>query len=312
MVVQRDAREGSGGGAPGPAGFATVSGSMLLTLSTSSLRPLLAGRHPKLRLGDLPTYAREELGLHGLNLSTDLLKGASRETLEGLRERADKAACACLLLIESDPQPIASLNDSKGDNALERTERVLNAAHLLGCNAAAIRMTGEDSEEAFDLAIERLKMALDTAERLELNLLIAPEGGFTGDPERVTELIKKVGRFRLMTFPDFAAAAQSDDPAGYLRRLAPYAGAVGASTIRFATEPAAREDEDGMQAWGDLAPDAVEHTGYDLRPMLDAVRSVGFDGSLGLDYRGEGDVTIGLLMSRAAIESAIEEAEAAS
>ena len=58
---------------------------------------------PKLDLLDLPTYARNDLGLHGLNLSSELLAGVNRERLEKLRERADKAGCACLLLSMSDP-----------------------------------------------------------------------------------------------------------------------------------------------------------------------------------------------------------------
>ena len=71
---------------------------MLLTLSAVSLRSMLAkgrGGRAKLELLDLPRYTREELGLHGLNLNTDLLAGQSREMLEKLRERADKAGCAC-------------------------------------------------------------------------------------------------------------------------------------------------------------------------------------------------------------------------
>ena len=82
---------------------------MLLTLNASCLRSQLTspkGGTPSLALSDLPQYTREVLGLGGLNLTTDLLVGADRRRLEQLRERADRAGCPCLLLIESEPQKL--------------------------------------------------------------------------------------------------------------------------------------------------------------------------------------------------------------
>src|SRR3954470_23921585 len=107
---------------------------MLLTLTAISLRSLLArGRtgKAKLDLMDLPQFTRQELGLHGLNLSTDLLAGVSRDQLEKLRERADKAGCACLLLIESEGQAFGDANEAIAAGAVERLQKVIQASHLL-------------------------------------------------------------------------------------------------------------------------------------------------------------------------------------
>ncbi|MCC6286131.1 MAG: sugar phosphate isomerase/epimerase [Phycisphaerales bacterium] len=276
---------------------------MLLTLATSCLRPLLkpVGRSkPRLDLLDLPRFARQELGLHGLTLTTDLLAGASRQRLEALREQADKAACACLVLVEHTPQPFAEESDDLGDSAIERTERVIQAAHVLGCNAAAIQVSGPDNVDAFERAADRLRMAVERAEKLELNLLLVPGEGLTARPERVTELIKSVGRFRVMTFPDFERASAAPDAGAYLKRLTPYAGAVSASTTRFA---GGESDVD----YSTIAPGTVKHTGFDLGPMVDAIKGVGFDGALSIDYRGPGDVTLGVLRSRAALEGLLYE-----
>ncbi len=276
---------------------------MLLTLSTSCLRPLLLGagsKKAKLDLMDVPRFARDELGLHGLTLSTDLLAGASRRTLEGLRERADKAACACLVLSETEVQPFGSEDPNAGDGAVERTERVIQAAHILGCNSAAVQVGGADNDSAFENATDRLKVALERAEKLELNLLITPTDGLTSRPDRVTELIKAVGRFRMMTFPDFERASKTDDPVAYLRRLTPYAGAVCASMVKFSTA----EGED-QPDWSALTDRSFEHETYAIAPLVDAVQSVGFDGALALEYRGKGDVTLGLLKCRAMLEAAL-------
>ena len=40
--------------------------------------------------------------------------------------------------------------------------------------------------------------------------------------------------------------------------------------------------------------------------MISAIAAVGYDGTLAIDYRGEGDGTIGVLNGRAALEAAIQ------
>ncbi len=212
---------------------------MLLTLHAASLRPMLAPARgkPKLALADLPRFARQDLDMHGLNLTTDLLKGATRRVLENLRERADKERCACLLLIEPEPLRLADESDEIGGAGVERAKRVLNAANILGCNAAAISVESPDEDDFVDFAADRFRQIVETADKLDMNVLVAPRKGLTHRPERVTELIKKVGGFRVGTFPDFEAAMQADDPAAYLRKLVPYASVVCATTVTL-TAPA--------------------------------------------------------------------------
>lgn len=275
---------------------------MLLTLSAISLRSMFAkgkGGRSRLDLQDLPRFTREELGLHGLNMSTELLTGVSRETLERLRERADKAGCACLLLVESDAQPFGDPSEAAGAAAIERTQKVIQAASILGCNAVAVRITGEDDQSVFQRAADRLRKAVERAEKLELNLLIAPNAGLTQSPERITDLIKKVGGFRVGTYPDFQAAAASNDPVNYLRRLTPYASVVSASTVKFGGKTG-KDDES-------IGP--MKHEPYELEPLIDAILSVGYDGTLGIEYRGTGDAKIGVLRSRATLESLLGEVE---
>jgi sugar phosphate isomerase/epimerase len=230
------------------------------------------------------------LGLHGLNISTELLTGLTRDRIERLRERADKAGCACLLLIESEPQPLGSANEDAGAAAVERLNRVVQASHVLGCSVVALRAKGEDNSESFQRTVDRLRKVVERAERLELNVLVAPTEGLTATPERVTELIKKVGGFRVGTFPDFQAAAASADPVAYLRRLTPYAAVVSASTVKFAG---------GKEGDGD---DPGAHSPYDLAPLVQAIQSVGYDGTLAIEYRGTGDAKMGVIRSRVALE----------
>lgn len=281
---------------------------MLLTLCASSIKPLIHTKRGGMHILDVPAFARDTLGLHGLNLSTDLLKGSTRADLESLRDRSDKAACSCLLLSEPDPLPLADPKPGKAATGVERAVRVLRAAHVLGCNSASIAILAPDTDERFDLACARLREVVEVAERLEINLLISPAQGLTESPDRVTDLIKRVGGFRIGTLPDFAAAAESEDPVTYLRRITPYAAVVIASTKEFG-EPEEEASDDKPLSIEDLLDVPVPtHVSWDLGPMVEAVVSVGFDITLGLNYLGEGDPVMGLISSRDALEVAIEDA----
>ncbi|HHN77719.1 MAG TPA: sugar phosphate isomerase/epimerase [Phycisphaerales bacterium] len=283
---------------------------MLLTCTVSSIAALLKPRGraaPRLALDDTPAFIKDQLGMHGMSLSTDLLAGASPDVLDRLRDRADKAGCACLLLVEPTPQPLAS--EKKIDAAIDRITRVVRAASLLGCNSAAISIEAPDNDDAFDRVVDSMRRVMEKAERLDLNLLINPRKGLTARPERVTDLIKKIGGFRVGTLPDFDAAVASDDPEQYLRRLTPYASAVLATMHEFAEPETADDDTPGSLddlAEMLLAPEAPVHTTFDIVPLLRAVASVGFEGTLSIDYRGGGDGTLGVMQSRDAIESGME------
>lgn len=258
---------------------------MLLILSATSLAKRLRPSGGGLDLLDLPRFTREELGLYGLHMPTSILAGRPAAQIDRFRDQADKNACPCLVLEESDPQPIAS-EDDEAEAGIERMLRVLEVGHRLGCNAVAFRLAARDTEQVFQDAVDNTKRLLERADRLEMNLLMAPHTGLTSKPDRLTSLIKKIGGFRIGTLPDFLnAAAGGASPVDTLRRLTPYASAVVASTSAF--------DASG------------KHEGYDLEAALNAIEAVGFEGALAIDFRGKGDPVEGLRKSRIAIERVI-------
>lgn len=390
---------------------------MLLTLNASCLRsqlvPASGASAPAIQLSDLPQFTREVLGLGGLNLSTDLLVGADRRKLESLRERADRAGCPCLLLVEAEAQKLGSPDAQVAEAAIARMLRVIEAAQILSCTAAALRIQADDTDEALQLVWPRLRKIVDRAERLELNLLVTPMKGLTARADRVTDMIKKVGGFRIGTLPDFQFAFEStgsiDGAVTFLRRITPYASVVLASTMDFtdpvpgnaalppkaparkskaedeedeelleapkkkagsalppaedeeeapkkkgakgakAAEPpkgkvkakakaeeppppaaAADDEEDEMEDLDDASledliadifkgegeePPAPQeplpvHKNYDLFKMVHAVASVGFDSTIAVDYRGGGDVTLGIRKSQRVLRAALDHAAA--
>lgn len=308
---------------------------MLLTLNANCLRdhvlPPPGGGASRIPLLELPDFTREVLGLHGLQIPTDFLVGASRDFLGKFRERADKAGCACLVLVEREAHDFGSLDASVTGRSVERMRRVLEAAGLLGCNAAAVRVLEKPADPlAVDRIAANIRRVVDRADRLEVNLIIGPNAGFTSQPQPLTDLIKKVGGFHVGTFPDFAAAVESGDPDTYLKRLTPFAPAVNAAMYDFedteAFEGRLTPASAGASALADLEFDPDEeidlsdlpeddidtmaptHKPYDIRPLVRAIRAVGFDQTVAIDYRGTGEFTRGIGLSRIALEAAILEA----
>jgi len=296
---------------------------MMFSLNVNSIRDVLKRRGKRaMTVVDLPKYTHEHLGLRALNLSTDLLSGVGRSDLERIRDNGDKVGCTCLLLSEPKPMPFGDPKRDAGNQCVDRMSRVLKAAHILGCNAASLKIKAKDNDDTFDLVCDRMRRVLEIADSIDINVLISPTDGLCADAERVTQLVKGIGGFRIGTFPDFADAAQTGDPVGYLRRLTPYASVVNATTMGFSepVEDTQIEQESLQKADGLVGLDALAaeleamdaepapvHIGYDLVSLVGAIKAVGFDGNIALDYRGGGDGTLGVLQSKDAIEAALVE-----
>jgi hypothetical protein len=261
---------------------------MLLTLVARSLgrRITATGRgEGELTVFDLPDFAIRQFALRGVNLPASMLAGLSLTELDRLRDRADKALCPCLVLIEDTPLSFVDPDAVKRGAAADRVRRLATAAHRLGCNALAISFEAPDTDEAFELVADEVKQIMPYIERMELNVLLAPRAGLTSAPERLTDLIKRIGGFRIGSLPSFGHAAETGDLEGTLRKLAPYAGAVHA-TIR------------GFTSGG-------KHKDYDLLKCVAAIRSVGFVNTLGIDYVGSGDPIENIERARDILSGAI-------
>ena len=65
----------------------------------------------------------------------------------------------------------------------------------------------------------------------------------------------------------------------------------------------AGEAEDGEEPM--ILPPPPEHVQYDLNAMVEAISSVGYDGTLSIDFRGD-DVTLGIRQSCEALTDALD------
>lgn len=256
---------------------------MLLTLSTRSLQHAKRAKAP---LGpmDVPDFVAEELGLKGLNVHTPLLKGMVPRDLEALRDRADRARCPILVLVD---ETALDFGPDAGPASIERVAKLGLCASKLGAPAVAVELAALP-EAQFDAYAANVKRSLAALDRFDTHLLVRPGPG-AGDPQRLADMIKKIGGFRIGSMPTFAHAAASGDPADTLRRLAPYAQAVEASIKGFGK--------------------AGKHESWDLVGCLDAIRNVGYQNTLCIDYAGKTDPVGNIERARDLFAKAIDPGE---
>jgi len=259
---------------------------MLITLSTNSLRTQLTGSEPEIDLLDLPRLAKDEFGFSGLQLTTNLLKGWDAKQLEKLKDRADKAACPCLVLVEEQPHQLGELEGDTTERVIDRMSRVMQVAHRLGCSSVAMSLAPAVGEDAEDLVAENLRDIVRAAERLEINLLLSLSEGMTQSPEALSGLIRKVGGFRIGSFPTFAQAAAYGDAEAYLKAIVPYASAVCASCGNF--------DAKG------------KHSAFSIEKCVEAISAVGYDGSLAVESNSGPKALHQIAACKSAIESVLE------
>ena len=263
---------------------------MLIALSAGSLRGLLARAKAPLALHDLPTYAREELDLRGLNLPTDMLAGKSLADLDRIRDRADRVGCPCLMLVETDPVDLAGA-DARQAAAMERLRRLATAANRLGCAFIGLKVKDVVTAAQLERASQGLRVALTEMDRFEVNLLLQPHGGMLEKGDPLVELVKKVGGFRIGALPSFQHAHDSGNMRDMLRRLAPYAQAMLAQ-VR------------GFNAKG-------EHLEWAIEPCIETLRAVGYGNMLSLEFTGKGDALKHLETARDIFREALKAVEVA-
>jgi hypothetical protein len=269
---------------------------LLVTASASAFADRLRNEDDPLTLVDFPAFAAGEIGVRGVTLPASLLAGLTPPDLEAIRDAADKARCPTLLLREDRPQPLADADAAVRNDATSRVQRLSRAASILGSAQLGLAIEGKDDDERFELAASTVREAIHSINSFEVAVLLEATPGVAGEPGRLTDLIKKIGGFRIGSLVDFRFAHDTGDFEGTLRRLAPYAGTI------FATVGASASGGKPAAASKDTTP-------YDLEAGLKAVLAVGYQHAICLDHAGGPNAVAAMIEAREIIERCINPEE---
>jgi sugar phosphate isomerase/epimerase len=266
---------------------------LLVTASVAAFRSRIESPDDPLEMVDMPRFAVSELGVRGLSIPASMLTGLDATALERIRDEADRARCPTLLLYEEAGFDLGTTDAATRAAAIDRIGRLARAASMLGCANLGIACSGANDEVRFDLAAVALREVMRKIDRHDVNLLLGNHPGLTEDPDRLTELIKKVGGFRIGSLPDFRTAHDSGDYAGNLRRLAPYAGTI------MATVGASARGRKPAAASKDKTP-------FDVVEGLRSVLAVGYQHAISLDHAGGKHAAAAIIAARELLEEGLE------
>ncbi len=259
---------------------------ILLTLAGGSLKSLVDSG--ELALEDIPAFAMREFDLRGLNMPASMFAGCSLDVFDRLRDRADKAGCPVLTLTEETPLRFSGASPGDLNKTFDRVTRLATAANRLGCNALTISCEApDDTDEVLERMTLSIKKVIQKIESFDLNLLIAPTKGLTNDADRLTALIKKIGGFKIGSFPCFDHAEETSDPSDTMRKLAPYAG--------------------GMEAVVTSGKGGIARVA--AYEAIESVLNVGYQNTLAIRFTGKGDPIEMIRSGRRQIAEALGQVE---
>lgn len=240
-----------------------MSSEILVSLSASCLLQPLPRQQSPIALLDVPRFVAEELEVRGINIPVQMIRHQSPQTLDRLRDEADRAQCPCLVLYRDEPLDFVA----EGEKSAQVLREMGKRARILGCAEIAVRVTkiATASQQIAPL----IKAVLDGLQRLEVNLLIRPSDEPCDQPDAVIELIRKIGGFHIGAMPSFSNAAATGDAQQSLRKLIPYSLAVEA-TVTSVGKQGVPVDES-----------FDEH--------IDMLVKLGFSNKLSIDWRGSGN-----------------------
>ncbi|MGH7143540.1 MAG: sugar phosphate isomerase/epimerase family protein [Planctomycetota bacterium] len=232
-----------------------------------------AFRSGELKLADFPDLAKKEFGLDAVEFNSPFFASHEPAYLAELKARAQKAGVKVIGIA------VDGMGDFTGDDpadraaVLERMSAWFAIAKAVGSPAFRVNSggsaTAENAAVQMQRCIEGYGALAKRGEKEGITVLIENHGGLSADPDNIVKLVKAVNSKWFRTCPDFGNFPKEVRVEGY-RKIAPFAFMCHAKTHEF--------DAQGNEIGVGVVPQCVA-----------ALKEVGFDGYLSIEYEGKGD-----------------------
>lgn len=237
-----------------------------ISLTEYSLHRMLAEK--KLDPLDFPRFTRETFALDAVEYWNIPFKPKvdDHEYLREMRRRADAANVTGLLILIDGEGELGNPDDQARHVAVERHQKWVTAAHLLGCHSIRVNARSQgDTTQQLQLMVAGLRPLCKFAASMGIHVLVENHGELSSDAEWVSQLIKAVGLPNAGTLPDFNNFDGRDRYQG-VQTLMPFAKSVCAKSMDF--------DDQGNEV------------ATDYERMLKIVVKAGYRGYVGIEYEG--------------------------
>jgi L-ribulose-5-phosphate 3-epimerase len=211
------------GNAPGPV---RISGPVKDDISLAQWALVDEIREGKWTTLDFPRVAREDFGLNGIEFVNTLFAVPHQDYLNQLKANADAfGVTMVLIMVDAEGDPCFPEEGIRKQYAINHRKWIDIAAYL-GCTSIRTNCRGtqkQSPEEALKWAADAYRMLLEYAEQPGIQVLIENHGGFSNDPEWMTQLFRLVDHPLFGSYPDWRQPGPDFDNVAYLEKMLPYA-----------------------------------------------------------------------------------------
>jgi sugar phosphate isomerase/epimerase len=254
---------------------------MQLSLAGWSLHPLFRAAVNPLQLLDFPRFTRETFGIEAVELNNIFFASTEPAYLKQLESAAHSAGVKLLNIAVDAKGDLASEDEAVRAEGLANYSRWVPVAGELGCTAIRANSGGKtivDRGRAIQHCIDSFRHLANAGTKHGIAILMENHGGLSVDADSIIQVVEAVreshGADAVGTLPDFGNWPDAADREGSLRKILPYARAVHAKVLDI--------DE------------ALIHPKFDLARCVRITREAGYDGYLGIEFEGSGDVVEGV------------------
>ncbi len=227
-----------------------------------------------------------EMGFEGLEYVSQLYN-QKLETigmdvlLDSLKLKSDQYGVKNLLIMVDREGDLASPEEAKRNEAVEKHKKWVDAAAFLGCHSIRVNLFGTDDPEVWKVtAAAGLSKLATYANTKNINVIVENHGYLSSNAALLVEVIKSVNASNCGVLPDFGNfclkrekgerwdtnCIEEYDRYKGVTEMMPYAKAVSAKSNDF--------DKDGNE------------TKTDYIKMLQIVKDAGYTGYIGVEYEG--------------------------
>lgn len=219
-------------------------------------------------------------GFEGLEYVNGFFKDKAKDKpyLNEMNNRADSEGQENVLIMIDGEGDLAISDTKKRSEAIENHLKWIEAAHVLGCHAIRVNLSGgTQKEEAAKASVDALSQLADYAKGSNINILVENHGGFSSNGKWMVDVFSQISQTNCGTLPDFGNFCISKDENGtcldaydrYLgmEELLPFAKAVSAKSYHF--------NENG------------DETLIDYYKIMTMIKATGYTGFVGIEYEGD-------------------------
>ena len=203
----------------------------------------------------------------------------SRDTLNELRGARLRAGTQLVCWAVDTDLTITDADTRRAQ--LAHIATAIEAARFLGAPLLRITTGGKEGDAAVGQVVDALRVLLPSAMAGGVKLAIENHFGLSADPHALAEIVAALNSPHVGVCLDLGNFREGESDEG-IRLLAPHAIHVHAKSYAF-------------------GPDS-EETKINYRAAMQALRAVGYDGVLSIEFEGDGSPADGIRKTKALIE----------